>query len=250
MIKVYEFDHLKKNPHIVHGVFARTGGTSHTPFDSLNISINSGDDKSAVTANRKLINSKLGNKPLVFLNQVHGDNIKLIKKDNQTDILLPEKNSSADAMITNIKNIFLLIQVADCQAVMLYDQRKKVIANIHSGWRGSVLNIIGKTVEKMILEFDCRAEDILAGISPSLGPCCAEFINFRREIPDHLWQYKIKDTNYFDFWAISQDQLLEKGLLQENIQNMTICTKCNTHIFYSYRGEKTTGRFACVISMS
>jgi polyphenol oxidase len=249
-IKLYEFEHLKKEPHIIHGIFARTGGTSLSPFDSLNVGMNSGDEESAVISNRKLIIRKLGNKAPIFLNQVHGDNIKLITKEDIVHIVPPEKDSfTADAMITDIKDIFPVIQVADCQAVMLYDQKRKVIANIHSGWRGSVLNIIGKTADMMISEFGCRAENMLAGISPSLGPCCAEFINFRREIPKHLWKYKIKDTHYFDFWAMSRDQLLEKGIFRNNIQNMEICTKCNSHIFYSYRGEKTTGRFACVIAM-
>jgi polyphenol oxidase len=249
-IKLYQFGHFKKNPYIVHGIFARTGGISQKPFDSLNIGINSGDKKSDIAENRRLIINKLGNKPFIFLNQIHEDGIKIIKKEDITRVLAPENNSfTADAAITDIKNIFLLIQVADCQAVMLYDQQKKVIANIHSGWRGSVLNIIGNTVEKMISEFGCKAENIIAGISPSLGPCCAEFINFITEIPERLWQYKIKNTNYFNFWALSRDQLLEKGVLHDNIQNMEICTKCNTHTFYSYRKEKTTGRFASVISI-
>lgn len=249
-IKLYEFEHFKKEPHIVHGIFARTGGNSQKPFHSLNVGMNSGDDESAVIANRKLILKKLGNKALIFLNQVHGDKIKLITKDELSHILPPAKNSfTADAIITDIKNIFLVIQVADCQAVMLYDKKRKVIANIHSGWRGSVLNIIGKTVDMMVSKFGCQAENILAGISPSLGPCCAEFINFRCEIPKHLWKYKIKNTNYFDFWTMSRDQLMEKGILKYNIQNMEICTKCNSHVFYSYRGKKTTGRFACAVSL-
>jgi polyphenol oxidase len=249
-IKIYRFKHLKQDTHIVHGIFARTGGISKKPFDSLNIGINCGDEENDVLVNRRLISKKSGNKPLIFLNQIHKDNIKIIKEEDITRNLAPEENSfTADAMITELKNIFLLIQVADCQSIMLYDRKRKVIANIHSGWRGSVLNIIGKTVDMMVLQFDCVVEDILAGISPSLGPCCAEFINYRQEIPEYLWRYKIKGTNHFDFWAISRDQLLTKGLLKDNIQNMEICTRCNTHDFYSYRGEKITGRFACLISM-
>ena len=191
-------------------------------------------------------------KPLVFLNQIHGAEIKVLKKDDNdlSQVFEPGKETyTADAIITDMKDVFLVIQVADCQSVMLYDPDKKIIANIHSGWRGSVLNIIGQCLYKMILEFECRPENILAGISPSLGPCCSEFINYRNEIPCHLWKFKHKDKNFFDFWAMSQDQLMEKGVKNENIQNMEICTKCHTDVFYSYRGEKTTGRFACVISM-
>ena len=148
-----------------------------------------------------------------------------------------------------MKDMFLVIQVADCQAVMLYDPEKKVIANVHSGWRGSVKNIIGKCVDKMILEFGCQPGNIMAGISPSLGPCWSEFVNYKDEIPKKLWKYKIEGKDYFNFWEMSSDQLIDKGVKKGHIENMEICTKCRTDLFYSFRGEKTTGRFACVISM-
>jgi polyphenol oxidase len=256
-IKIYEFEHYKNQSSIVHGIFTRAGGTSTGAFNSLNIGINSGDEQLTIAKNRKIIIRKMGLKPFVFLNQVHKDSIKVLKKD---EIDLSKKKLSnietftADGIITDIKNVSLVIQVADCQAVMLYDHKKKVIANIHSGWRGSVKNIIGKTLDKMILKFGCRPENIMAGISPSLGPCCSEFINYKDEIPRNLWKYKSKNQSKnkdnFNFWKISLDQLLKKGVKKEHIENMEICTKCNTQEFYSFRGEKTTGRFACVISMA
>jgi YfiH family protein len=249
--KIHLFEIFKKNT-IVHGIFTRHGGTSTKPFDSLNIGMNSGDEKMVITDNRKLIIKKMGLKPLVFLNQVHETAIKVLKQDSN-DLLNsfePGKDTyTADGVITDIKNIFLVIQVADCQAIMLYDSQKKVIANLHSGWRGSINNIIGNCIDKMIESFGCRPENIIAGISPSLGSCCSEFVNYKDEIPQDLWKYKINDKNYFDFWEMSADQLMDRGIKKENIENLKICTKCNTNDFYSYRGEKTTGRFACVISM-
>ena len=251
-IKVYEFEFFKSNPHIVHGIFTRNGGTSTGSFNTLNIGMNSGDDPLSVSNNRKLIIKKMGMKPLIFLNQVHGDDIKVLKKDDNdlSENFLPGIESyTADGIITNIKDVFLVIQVADCQAVMLYDVKKKVVANIHSGWQGSVKNIIGKCLEKMILEFGCQPENIIAGISPSLGPCCSEFVNYKDEIPQSLWKYKIEDKDYFNFWDMSVAQLMDKGVKKQHIENMEICTKCNTDIFYSYRKENLTGRFACMISM-
>jgi YfiH family protein len=251
-INLYEFELFKKYTHIVHGIFTRSGGTSTGAFDSLNIGLNSGDEHSAIADNRKLIIKKMGLKPLVFLNQVHRDDIKVLKKDDNdlSENFQPGiETYTADGIITDMKSVFLVIQVADCQAVMLYDYKKKVIANIHSGWQGSVRNIIGKCVGKMILEFGCRPEDIIAGISPSLGPCCSEFVNYKDEIPQSLWKYKIEDKDYFNFWEMSIAQLMDKGIKKEQIENMEICTKCNTDIFYSYRRENITGRFACMISM-
>jgi hypothetical protein len=90
----------------------------------------------------------------------------------------------------------------------------------------------------------------MAGISPSLGPCCSEFVNYRDEIPKNLWAYKIMGRDYFDFWKISIDQLMEKGVKKDHIENVEICTKCHTNLFYSFRKDKTISRFACVISMT
>ena len=251
-IKVHEFNHLKNYSNIVHGIFARSGGTSRGEFDSLNISMNSGDKESVVADNQKLIIKKMGMKPFIFLNQVHGTRIKILKKasNNLSENFQSGKEAyTADGIITDIKDVFLVIQVADCQAVVLYDHESRVIANIHSGWRSSVKNIIGKCVAKMISEFGCNPDNIIAGISPSLGPCCSEFVNYKDEIPEGLWKYKIEDKDYFDFWEMSCDQLIDKGIKKANIENMEICTRCNMDKFYSYRGEKTMGRFACVISM-
>jgi len=252
-IKVYEFDIFKNHANIVHCIFTRAGGTSTGSFDSLNIGVNSGDEYSAVANNRKIIIRKMGMKPLVFLNQVHRSDIKILKKNDNdlSENFQPGKEAyTADGIITDMKDVFLVTQVADCQAVMLYDFKKKVIANIHSGWRGSIKNIIGNCIDKMVLEFGCHPGNIIAGISPSLGPCCSEFVNYKDEIPKRLWRYKIKDKDYFNFWEMSNDQLMDKGVKKEHIENMEICTKCNTDIFYSFREEQTTGRFACVISMS
>ncbi len=251
-ITVHEFDHLKNHNNIIHGIFTKSGGTSRGQFDSLNIGINSGDKKSAIAANRKLILKKMGMKPLIFLNQVHGTKIKILKKaenDLFENFQSGKEVYTADGIITDIKDIYLVIQIADCQAVVLYDHERRVVANIHSGWKGSVKNIIGKCVAKMISEFGCNSDNIIAGISPSLGPCCSEFVNYKYEIPESLWKYKIEDKDYFDFWEMSCDQLMDKGIKRANIENMEICTRCNMDKFYSYRGEKTTGRFGCVISM-
>ena len=155
---------------------------------------------------------------------------------------------AADALITDVPGIRLLIQTADCQAVMLFDPQKRVVANIHCGWRGSLLNIIGRTLLEMSREFDCRPKHIQAGIGPSLGPCCAEFVNFQTEIPADFWGYK-DARDHFDFWAVSCDQMKRAGVAAENIDVSRICTRCRTDEFYSYRAEKTTGRFAAVIGL-
>lgn len=251
-INGYEFELFKQYDGLVHGIFTRSGGKSLPPFDSLNVSMNSGDDHSAVDDNRNRIAEKMGVGSLFFLNQVHGDKIKVLSKedhDRSENSGFSKETVTADGIITDIKDLALVIQVADCQAIMLYDAKKKVIANVHSGWRGSIKNIVGKCLDKMMMQFGCEPKNILAGISPSLGPCCAEFVNFKDEIPEHLRQYKIDETVNFNFWKMTMDQLMDKGLGKKNIECFNICTKCNTDTFYSFRAQKKTGRFACVISL-
>ncbi|MFO7913704.1 MAG: peptidoglycan editing factor PgeF [Desulfotignum sp.] len=250
------FSHLSGCPDLVHAVFDRTGGKSSPPFDSLNVGFSTGDDPGAVIENRNRILSSLGLSRALFLQQVHGSDILVLPAAKADPQLFwkpgkpaPKTCITADGVVTDLPGLALVIQVADCQAVLLADPCKKVIANVHSGWRGSLKNIIGECVDVMTGRFGCRPQDILAGISPSLGPCCAEFKHFRKEIPQHLWQYKHPDKDYFDFWALSVDQLQAKGIIPDHIANMHQCTRCRTDRFFSYRKAGKTGRFACAIGL-
>jgi polyphenol oxidase len=250
------FPHFAKVPHLVHGVFTRRGGVSPPPFDTLNVGFSTGDDPEAVTRNRNRILSCLDMPRAVFLNQVHGTGVLVLGDDDKdpdrlrvTEGAVPDTFFTADAVVTNLTRLALVIQVADCQAVILADPNKNVIANVHSGWRGSVANIIGNCVDIMTGRFGCDPQQILAGISPSLGPCCAEFIHYKKEIPQGLWRYKHPEKAFFDFWSLSFDQLLAKGLAPDHISGMNLCTRCRTDLFFSFRKEKKTGRFACAVSL-
>ena len=159
---------------------------------------------------------------------------------------MPDK--PVENSILKLAIVSLLIAVADCQAVLMYDPVKKIAANIHSGWRGSINNIIECTINSMKDRFGSLPADIVAGVGPSLGPCCAEFVNYKKEIPEKYWSFMISE-NHFDFWAVSNSQLCDSGVLPENIHIGGMCTKCNTDLFFSYRGNNKTGRFAAVICM-
>lgn len=234
-----------------HGIFHRAGGVSSSPFDSLNVGLNSGDKPALVVENRRRVLARLGHEKGLFLEQVHGTDIHVVKKDEgESAQVWSYRNCDprpivADAVVTDLPGLALVIQVADCQGVLLFDPVKMVIANVHSGWRGSINNILGRCVDVMVKSFGCLAENLRAGISPSLGPCCAEFTGYRSEIPKALWGYKHPDKPYFDFWALSCDQLREKGVEKENIEVSGVCTACEPERFYSYRRKKITGRFAC-----
>lgn len=248
-ITFYTFPNLANLPGIAHGIFTRNGGNSTGPYEGLNISFGVGDDKKNVIKNRNIISSIFNDRNIVSARQVHGTD-GIIFKEGEDSVFREDSKEPlvGDALISNKNQILFMIKVADCQPVMVYDPKQRVAANIHSGWRGSVKNIIGHTIRIMEDKFNCKSSDLIAGIGPSLGPCCAEFVNYKKEIPEAYWTYKNQD-NYFDFWAVSKDQLCNAGVLPENIHLSKICTKCHTDRFYSYRGEGTTGRFAAVIGL-
>ena len=185
---------------------------------------------------------------MVFANQVHGADVCCLHQDERNDDGSDHLQRTCDSLITDAREQALFIQVADCQPVLCADPVNGVVANIHSGWRGSVANIIGRTIEKMKTDYGCRAEHIVCGIGPSLGPCCAEFKHYRKEIPQALWRYRL-DGDRFDFWRLSRDQLCAAGILPKHISTGGMCTRCNQHLFYSYRGERHTGRFSSIIGL-
>lgn len=244
------FDSFRSVSGLAHGVFTRHGGVSPAPFDSLNVAINCGDSPDAVRENLLRIRAVLGGPQLVFSRQVHGNTVNLV------DEALLEQNPPdapfvqappGDALVTGLRGVGLMIKVADCQAVLLVDPVRQVIANAHCGWRGSVQDLAGKTVQVMRQRFGSDPRDLLAGVSPSLGPCCGEFIHFEKELPRAFHAYQAR-PHHFDFWAITRAQLQSAGLLPEHIEIAGRCTKCETGDFFSYRGERITGRMAVALA--
>ena len=242
----YRFANMTHQRGIVHGIFTRQGGKSQAPFNSLNTGLGIGDRADAVAENRRRVAACLGVNSLMFIHQVHGSGIKVFREGKGKG---PCHNAVGDAMVTDMPGIGLAIQVADCQAVVLYDPVCGVVANVHSGWRGSIVNIIGRTVETMTEEFGCDPGNLLAGVGPSLGPCCAEFVNYQQEIPEKWWSYRVSE-DHFDFWAMSRYQLHKAGIPSENIEITGHCTHCHPEQFFSYRAEGITGRFVVVAGLT
>ncbi|MDF1615718.1 peptidoglycan editing factor PgeF [Desulfurivibrio dismutans] len=240
IIRYRNFTDLSPAP--VHGSFGRWGGVSSGALAELNVGFGVGDEPTRVAANRRRVREALGLSVLVAAKQVHGDRVAVVERVPDTDLEL----AACDALVCAHPGVGLLICQADCQAVMLYDPRQRVVANIHAGWRGSALNIIAATVKVMVDTFGCAPGQLRAAVSPSLGPCCAEFINYRRELPPGFQAYQVRE-NYFDFWAISRDQLQGAGLAPKNIEPAGICTRCDED-FFSYRRDRAGGRNGSVIA--
>ncbi len=175
----------------------------------------------------------------IFSHQMHGDSVIKVAG-------YPDEPFEGDAFITQEKDIPIAVKVADCQGILIYDPRTNSIAAIHSGWRSSALDIISKTVEKMVEVFGSDPSDLLVGISPSLGPCCAQFSDPKSELPESVHPF-IQDKNV-DLWSLSLQQLKDAGVPDNQIEMTKECTKCNPDRYFSHRNADT-GRMAVFISL-
>lgn len=242
MILFFRHPALSSQAGLAHAIFTRRGGESAPPFDSLNVSESVGDADGSVRRNLARIRARIGAERLLWMNQCHGDAVLALPA---ADGRIPEAAPDADALVTDVPGLALMVKQADCQGVILYDPVKRVVAAVHSGWRGSVRNILGRTVRAMANVFGCTPSHIRAGIGPSLGPCCGEFRSYAEIFPRTFGRFMVR-PRYFDFWAVSTQQLVNAGLRRAHIETAGICTSCRTDLFFSYRGEGRTGRFATV----
>jgi YfiH family protein len=228
-----------------HAMLCRQGGVSTKRFASLNLSFATGDSHQAVQENRKKIKQHFAIQHLASCVQVHGKTIRKVLNIHQD-----KEFPSCDGIVTDQPGVGLLIQQADCQAILFHDPVRRVIAAAHSGWRGSVENIGAATISVMKQEYGCSPADIRVVVSPSLGPCCAEFVNAASELPENFMTHQ-KTQNHFDFWAISRQQLEEAGIPSKQIDITWECTVCNKN-FFSYRRaakQQATGRNGSIISL-
>lgn len=242
----YGFSVFEPYPELVHGVLTRFGGVCG-PEGALHLVFNDVAPHSEVRENLRRVEDALGLPPLAFVSQTHSANVCLVRPEDGYHPRGPEDiRPDFDAMVAPRPGVGLLIRLGDCQGIILYDPQSRVLGLAHSGWRGSVQNILGATVEAMVAA-GAEAGEIRAGISPSLGPCCAEFKNYRQELPREFEEFKVGE-NHFDFWAISRKQLTDKGLKPENIEAAGICTKCSPEFFSYRRGDQ--GRFGLAASVT
>ena len=242
-ISWYTFDLLDAHPELKHGVFTRQGGVSGPQKNELHLAFNGWAPAEETGTNLRRAEAVLGLPQAISVKQGHTKNVGVFfpKGDPKSDQKPDSKDAILyqDALVAPEAGVNLLVSVGDCQAVILYDPDSGVLGLAHSGWRGSVQNILGATVNQMV-DSGATASKIIAGIGPSLGPCCAEFVNYREELPEHFQEFMPSD-NHFDFWAISRHQLTSAGLSSKQVETAGICTKCSSEFFSYRRGEG--GRF-------
>ncbi len=226
----------------------RHGGVSPAPCDTLNLALHVGDDPKNVLQNRIILAEEFGYlaENLIYMDQTHSDHIAVIE-DTAVN-----KTPDTDAIITNQRNIPLMVMVADCIPLMLYDPVRSVIAAVHAGRNGTFKAIASKTVQKMQEAFKSDPADILTAMGPAIHVCCyevgADLADITRKSFGEKYIYDREGSTYLDLQQLNFDQLTDAGVQPEHIEITPLCTACNSD-YFSYRREGTTGRFAGVIKL-
>lgn len=241
----------------------RLGGVSKPPFNSLNLSYSTGDDRIDVLKNRIKFLEGIGASVFngVIGGQVHGNHVELINKEDfskNLEMLLPDSYlPKTDGFITSFKNLPLGGTFADCVPLFFFEEYNKVIAVAHAGWKGTRLNIAKETIEKMkLLQSNFKLENLKVVIGPSIGSCCYEvgkevYDEFEKHpFQEEIFSKKSKYSYYLDLWRGNFLQLTGCGVRPEKILVSEICTSCNSELFFSHRKEKgITGRMMGVIML-
>ena len=190
--------------------------------------------------------------------QKHTINVQIVDETNINNYF-----DNTDGLITNLKNVALATSLADCQGILIYDPNKRVIGNVHSGWRGTLKRIVINAIHLMEEKFNSNPTDIEIYICPSILKCCFEVdedveILFRNEFNDINIDEFIETRNktknqkfYIDTVGINRAILMKEGVKAENIITSNICTKCNSDKIHSYRADgKNAGRNLSIIMMT
>lgn len=197
----------------------------------------SGKDDEALINRGKFLN-KLGlsEKNVISVKSVHGDNIEIVTKEDRGNFIC-----NTDGLITNEKNVYLSITIADCLPIVIFSPQKEVISLIHSGWKGLEKKITKKAVKKMEVNFGVNSKELLAGIGPGIGACHFEVKeDFTAKFSSYPEAVIKKDgKSYVDLKLIAKKQLEEAGIKSKNIYVSSICTYCRANKYFSYRKDKS-----------
>jgi polyphenol oxidase len=239
-------------------VTTRNGGVSRGPYQSLNLGLHVGDSDQDVIENRRRAASALGAglSDMVFCNQSHGREVHVATAGDRGrgSLALDDAIASTDALVTTEPGIVLVVMVADCVPIVLYDPVAHVLACVHAGWRGTVARVSEAAVAAM-RALGSRPRDIVAGVGPAIAPgryqVGGDVLDAARECfggrRDEVMRPDGTGKWLFDLWTANQVVLREAGVRDANVQLAAISTgPAGPGLFFSDREARPCGRFAAV----
>jgi polyphenol oxidase len=235
-----------------HGFSTRHGGLPGIAGSSLNLGYTHWDFPDRVNANRQRLLAALNLDParLATLHQIHSDRVHII-----TEVQDQWNQTEGDALITQVQDLAIAVQTADCLPVLIADPVRRIVAVVHSGWRGTLARILQKTIQEMKHTFNSNSANLVTAIGPGIRACCYEVGEdiatlFDREYPGACLTTPVNARPgkfFLDLPKALQIQLSQAGI-ELNSCDIGVCTRCNTHEFFSYRAEgKNSGRMMAII---
>ena len=257
-IPYYSCTAFESLPWLRHGFSTRRGGIPRISGGhdaSLNLNLTSWDSPERVDENRRRFLAALAmeNGALVTLNQIHSDRVHVVTGHSD-----PLTAIEGDALITKEKNVAIAIKTADCFPLLIADPIHKAVGAVHSGWRGTLSNIVACTIEEMSQHFSSDPAELMIALGPGIRDCCFEVGTevadlFAEACPEIAPALPISDRPgkfLVDLVKVLHVQLTRSGVPTKNRYDMGICTCCNTQEFFSYRAEgASAGRMMSIISI-
>jgi polyphenol oxidase len=183
---------------------------------------------------------------LVRMHQVHCADVFEAHKANRDS--WPE----ADIAITNDPSVAISVRVADCVPILLADRRSGAVAAVHAGWRGTAAGAVMVAVDSLRARYGTNADDVIAAVGPSIGPCCYEVgpdvaAQFSSHPEAKTW-FSPAEKPHLDLWRATRDQLARAGVPADQIHVCALCTCDHAAVFHSYRRDgKGAGRLVAAI---
>lgn len=195
-----------------------------------------------------------GDRWLLSVKQVHGTDVLLVDRPlTEWDRF----EGGWDALVTDQPGVTVAVRTADCVPVLVYDRSRSVVGAIHAGWRGAVAGIVSNTIDFLVSHFKVGASELRVSIGPSAGPCCYEvdetvLAPLRSGLLQ--WHLVLRDDQgqraKLDLKALIRKQLTDRGVRENHITAVNLCTICHDDLFYSYRREgKVNGTMLSGISI-
>ncbi len=245
-VEYLTFPSFSAYPFVRHAFSTRAGGVSKNEYSSMNLGFGRGDGDENVRENYRRFCRAAGldYDSLVSSAQDHHTFIRRVGKEQHgVGIRKPKDMQSVDGLITNEPGVTLVTHYADCVPVYLLDPVKRAIGLVHAGWRGTVARIAEAAVSAMTREFGSRPADLLAGIGPSIGPCCFEVDSPVRDVfaalsdlnPGDLIRDDGNGKYHVDLWETNRRILMRAGVPASSITVGGVCTRCNADLLFSHR---------------
>ncbi len=137
-----------------------------------------------------------------------------------------------DALATDRPGWAVSVRTADCYPILLADVRRRAVAAVHAGWRGTAGGVAGQTLARMRAEYGTAAQDVVAAIGPGIGGCCYEV---GAEVAQVFGK---PGAGLIDLADVNRAQLMVAGVAPERIETLGACTFCDAARFYSWRRDR------------